>query len=186
VIPFGTYHPDCRNWQQEIQRLRASGIKGIKLHPEFQGIDLADPRLKDFFEEVQSDFVLMVHVGDRQTCHTNLSTPQKLANILDEFHNLRVIAAHMGGYLFWEEVLQSLVGRDIFLDTSSTLPFIDPELFRRIVSKHGTDRILFGSDYPLRAPQQDLPLLDAIPWLNDDAKEAIKGWNCARLLGIGS
>jgi len=185
VIPFGTYHPDCREWPEEIQRLRAAGIKGIKLHPEFQGIDLADSRLRDFFAEVEGDFVLMVHVGDRQIGHTNLSTPGKLAKILDEFPNLCVIAAHMGGYLFWEEVLQSLVGRNIYLDTSSTLPYIDPGLLRQIVSKHGTDRILFGSDYPLRSPQQDLPLLDAISWMEDDAKEAIKGRNCARLLEIG-
>ncbi len=186
IIPFGTYHPDHPQWQEEIQRLRSAGIKGIKLHPEFQGIDLADSRLRDFFAEVERDFVLMVHIGDRQTCHTNLSTPHKLATILDEFPNLRAIAAHMGGYLFWEEVLCHLVGRDVYLDTSSTLPYIDPTLLRRIVSGHGVEKILFGSDYPLRSPQQDLPLLDAIPWLNDDAKEAIKGANCARLLGIHS
>jgi uncharacterized protein len=186
IIPFGAYHPDCPNWLEEIQRLRNAGIKGIKLHPEFQGIDLADPRLRDLFAEVQRDFTLMVHVGDRETCHTNLSTPHKLAAILNDFPGLKVIAAHMGGYLFWEEVLHSLAGRDVYLDTSSTFPFIDPELLRRIISKHGTDRILFGSDYPLRSPQQDLPLLDAISWMSDDAKESIKGKNCAHLLGIDS
>lgn len=184
LIPFGTYHPDDSNWLDEIRRLREAGIKGIKLHPEFQGIDLADSRLKDFFAEVERDFVLMVHVGDRKTSHTNLSTPQKLAAILDEFPNLRVIAAHMGGYLFWEEVLHNLVGRDLYFDTSSTFSYIDPQLLRQLFLKHSLDRILFGSDYPLRSPQQDLLLLDEITWLSCEAKEGIRGKNCARLLGL--
>jgi hypothetical protein len=31
---------------------------------------------------------------------------------------------------------------------------------------------------------QDLPILEAIPWLNDDEKERIRGRNAARLLGL--
>jgi uncharacterized protein len=47
VIPFGTFHIQSPDWLSEVQRLRAAGIAGIKLHPEFQGIDLADKRLND-------------------------------------------------------------------------------------------------------------------------------------------
>ncbi len=74
IIPFGTYHIDDPHWQQEIARLRAAGvIRGIKLHPEFQGIDLADPRLHSLLEEIAGDFVLMVHVGDPRKSENNLA-----------------------------------------------------------------------------------------------------------------
>lgn len=184
IIPFGTFHIDSSDWLSEIRRLRSSGIRGIKIHPEFQGIDLADPRLNDFWAEVERDFVLMIHIGDRERHRDNLSTPAKLAAILDRFPRLRAIAAHMGGYTLWQEACESLVGRDVYLDTSSVFPYIDQSVLRRIVSGHSKELILFGSDYPLRSPQQDLPLLDAIPWLTADEKERIRGRNAALLLGI--
>lgn len=184
IVPFGTYHPDDPDWFSEIQRLRKSGVKGIKLHPEFQGIDLADPRLKDFWAEIESDFIVMIHVGDPVHSESNQSTPRKVAAILNNFPKLRVIAAHLGGYLFWNEVLDVLAGRDLYLDTSSALPYIDPGLLRKIFAKHGTEKILFGSDYPLRSPAQDLALLDGIKWLTGHEKERIFGLNCAELLNL--
>lgn len=185
IIPFGTYHPDDPDWFSEIQRLRKAGIKGIKLHPEFQNIDLADPRLSDFWAEIESDFIVMIHVGDPVHSESNRSTPRKVAAILDNFPKLRVIAAHMGGYLFWNEAYELLAGRDLYLDTSSTLPYIDAGMFQKLFTKHGMEKILFGSDYPLRSPAQDLELLDRMKWLTPAAKDRIFGRNCAELLGWG-
>lgn len=184
IIPFGTFHPDDPHWLEEIGRLRTAGIKGIKLHPEFQRIDLADPRLNSFFEEVSSDFILMIHMGDPVVSEANFSTPRKLRHILDRFPKLRIIAAHLGGYCFWEQSYRELAGREVYFDTSSALSYIDPQLLRRLITKHGTERILFGSDYPLRAPWQDIELLEKIPWLTAKEKDAISWRNCARLLDI--
>jgi hypothetical protein len=184
IVPFGTYHPDDPGWLTEIQRLRNAGFKGIKLHPEFQGIDLADPRLRDFWAEIESDFIVMIHVGDPVHSESNCSTPRKVAAILDDFPKLRVIAAHMGGYLFWDEVYDILAGRDLYLDTSSTLPYIDPAMLQKLFSKHGTEKILFGSDYPLRSPAQDFEVLNGLHWLTASDKERVFGRNCADLLGI--
>ena len=184
VIPFGTFHIDSPNWLSEVRRLRAAGIRGIKIHPEFQRMDLADPRLNDFWAEVEDDFILMIHIGDLVKRESNLSTPHKLAVVLDRFPKLRAIAAHLGGYTFLQEACRSLARRNVYLDTSSTLPYIDPSVLRAILTRHSRELILFGSDYPLRTPQQDLPLLDAIPWLSDDDRERICGKNAARLLEI--
>ena len=184
IIPFGTFHPDDPNWQFEIKRLKKAGIKGIKLHPEFQGIDLADPRLNDFFAEIEHDFIVMIHVGDPVISQSNRSTPQKVASILDNFQDIRIIAAHLGGYQFWDDACESLAGRDIYLDTSSALSYIEPELLQKIVTKHGTEQLLFGSDYPLSSPEQELAMFDTIHWLSTTEKERILGQNCARLLDI--
>lgn len=184
LIPFGTYHPDDLNWLDEIQRLRKAKIRGIKLHPEFQGIDLADPRLLPFFEEISRDFILMVHIGDPRITSNNLSTPRKVAEIARQFPKLQIIAAHMGGYCMWEAAYQELAGAPVYMDTSSTLGYIDPELFKRIVKRHGIERILFGSDYPLRTSQEDLINLDKISWLTPSEKQLIIGDNTAALLGL--
>ncbi len=185
IIPFGTYHIDDPHWQRELARLRASGIiRGIKLHPEFQGIDLADPRLHPLLEEIAGDFVLMVHVGDPRVSENNLSTPRKVAALLDLFPRLTIIAAHLGGYCFWEEAYEALAGRELYLDTSSALQFIDPALLRRLVDKHGTEHILCGSDYPLSSPLAALQAVERLPWLSAAQKAAIMGENCARLFGL--
>lgn len=182
IIPFGTFHPDDPAWRSEIGRLKVAGIKGIKLHPEFQGIDLANPALQGFFEEVGEDLVLMIHVGDPKVSPENFSTPQKIKNLLRNFPKLRIIAAHMGGYCFWEEVLTELAGENLYFDTSSTLSYIRPELFKQIIMKHGSERILFGSDYPLKSPNDELPFFEKCNWLSPTAKEQILGKNCHTLL----
>lgn len=182
IIPFGTYHPDDSNWLTEIQRLKTAGIKGIKLHPEFQGIDLADARLNPFFEAISTDFILMIHVGDPKVSPANLSTPRKVASILKNFPRLTIVAAHLGGYCFWDEVLEELAGKELYLDTSSALPYIQPEILKKILTKHSHSKILFGSDYPLNTPQKELELLERIPYLSTTTKERIYGLNCAELL----
>lgn len=184
IVPFGTFHPDDPHWLEEIDRLRAHGIRGIKLHPEFQGIDLGDPRLHEFFEEVAGEFVLMIHVGDPQVTPNNCSTPAKIAAILRMFPQLTMIAAHMGGYCFWDDVERDLAGLPVYLDTSSTLPYIDSGLLRRLINRHGVEHILMGSDYPLRSPVDELADITRITWLSDADKAAICGGNAARLIKL--
>jgi hypothetical protein len=184
LIPFGTFHPDDPQWENEIDGLVRMGCRGIKLHPEFQGIDLADPRLNPFFEAVAGRFIVLIHMGDNVKSFNNFSTPRKLAKILDRFPALTVVAAHMGGLHFWEESLEELAGRELYFDTSSTLPFIERRLLRRLVDKHGTERILFGSDYPLQSTSAALEDIDSIDWLTARQKEQILGGNAAALLGL--
>ena len=184
IIPFGVYHPNDSNWQSEISKLRNAKIKGLKLHPEFQGIDLADPKLNDFFAEVENDFVVMMHVGDKTVSDQNFSTPKKVAAIHASFPKLKIIAAHMGGFRFWEEVYEVLAGKDLYIDTSSAISYMDKSMIRKIISRHGTDKVLFGSDYPLRSPKEEYEILDRLHWLSTFEKEKIAGINCAALLGI--
>ena len=41
-IPFGTVHPDLPV-AENLASLRDNGIRGVKLHPLFQQLSLADP-----------------------------------------------------------------------------------------------------------------------------------------------
>jgi predicted TIM-barrel fold metal-dependent hydrolase len=62
----------------------------------------------------------------------------------------------MGGYLHWQYAVEHLVGKNVYIDTSSTLAFIDDATLRRIVDGHPRERILFGSDYPLFDPGEEI------------------------------
>ena len=152
VTAFGTLHPGYEAWESQLERLKAAGIRGLKLHPDFQHFWLDDPRLLPMFEAAQDDFIFLFHIGDNVPPEKNPSCPYKLAALLDRFPRLRCIAGHLGGYHQWEHSLKALVGRDVWLDTSSCTPFIQPDLLKAILHKHPQDRILFGSDYPLYDP----------------------------------
>jgi len=178
VYAFGTLHPGYPDFEQELDRLEKNGIKGVKFHPDFQGFRMDDPDLGPIFEAISGRFTVMFHVGDRLPPAENPSCPMKLAAILRDFPNLVCIAAHMGGYLHWEYALEHLAGKNLFIDTSSTLSFINPETLAALFDKHPMDRILFGSDYPLFDPGEERVKLQEMMRFSDSDME--------RLLSSGS
>jgi len=152
AVPFGSVHPGFPDWEAQMDRLEAHGIKGLKLHPEFQQFWLDDPALLPIFEAARGRFAFMIHVGDKAKPQDNPSCPYKMKRLADLFPGLTLIAAHMGGYLHWKYALDSLVGSDVYIDTSSSFPYIDDATLAEIIRRHPRERILFGSDYPLFDP----------------------------------
>ncbi|MBN2140540.1 MAG: amidohydrolase family protein [Desulfovibrionaceae bacterium] len=159
VIPFGTMHPEFRDPEAELARLEENGIRGIKFHADFQGFRLDDPGFYKIMEMVAGRFIVMLHVGDALPPEKNPSCPIKAARLLDDFPRAEIIAAHMGGYLHWKWSLEHLAGREVWFDTSSTLGFIDQATLEELFRRHPKERILFGSDYPLFSPGQEIEKL---------------------------
>lgn len=183
IIAFGTLHPGFVEWEKQLDHLKAAGIRGIKLHPDFQGFWLNDPRLLPMLEHAQDDFVFEVHIGDYLPPDQNPSCPYKAAALLDAFPRLRMIAAHMGGYQHWPHALEALAGRDVWLETSSTTPFISSELLAKLLAKHPRERVLFGSDYPLYDPGDEVYRLQKMTGFSDAELEEIMS-NAGALLGV--
>lgn len=181
LLAFGTIHPEFTDFEQELLRLEAQGIRGIKLHPDFQGFWLNDPRLRPMFECIGTRFLLMVHIGDVHPPEKNPTCPSKLAKVLKDFPNLSVIAAHFGGYQHWDYVLDALVGHRVYLDTSSSLAFLEQGLLERIFHAFPREQILFGSDYPMWTPRAERESLQQRLHLSDNELEEILT-NGSRLL----
>jgi len=184
ITAFGTLHPGYGDWENELTRLAESGIKGIKLHPDFQGFNLDDPRLAPMFEAMRGRFVVMVHVGDRLPPGANPSCPFKFMHIHREHPGLALIAAHLGGYLHWKWALECLIGQDVFIDTSSSVQFMDPADVAAVFSRHPRERILFGSDYPLHDPAQELLRLRQTARLTQDEVTTLQRNGSALLANV--
>lgn len=152
VVAFGSVHPDYLAWEAELDQLEQNGIKGLKLHPDFQNVRLDSPAMMEIFEAAEGRFTVMVHVGDRLPPRDNPSCPMKIMHVKKNFPKLDIIAAHMGGYLHWKWARECLVGEDIYIDTSSSLAFMDDETLFDIFKRHPREKILFGSDYPVFDP----------------------------------
>ncbi len=160
VTAFGTMHPDYAEPEKELDRLRKAGIHGLKFHPDFQGFFLDDPKFYRLMEMIGEEWTLMIHVGDRLPPEKNPSCPKKVAKLRRAFPKPRIIAAHLGGFSHWKYVVENLAGMDVYLDTSSSLSFIDDATLRDIITHHPTDRLLFGSDYPLFDPGDEIRLVE--------------------------
>ena len=123
----------------------------------------------------------MILMGDDRY---DYSKPVRLARIMDQFPELKVVGAHFGGYRCWEDSLTHLCGRrNLWMDTSSSLQFMDIELAKKIIHTHGVDRILFGTDYPITDQNEELKQI-ALLELTEAEKKAVLYENAALLLGI--
>jgi hypothetical protein len=163
LVTFGTIHPDLDNCEDELERIKSSGVKGLKLHPDFQRFDIISKDAYDMYKAIGDDFLVLFHVGDEvKKRGENYSTPRKLAQVISDFPELKVIAAHLGGYQMWEEAKDYLLGKDIYIDTSSALDFLPSTEAVNIIKTHGADRVLFGSDFPIKDPAVEIRKLGAL------------------------
>lgn len=179
-IGFGTIHPDFEDYENEIERIKKLGLRGIKLHPDFQGFNIDDPRMMRIYDAVGDSLVFLFHTGDK---NTDFSSPYRLANLNDKMPFLRIIAAHLGGYSEWDESYKHLVGRDIFMDVSSVFPHISYDEGRKLILAHGIEKTLFASDYPAIRHNQAVSDVVALGFA-DDENEKIFHLNASKLLGV--
>ncbi|MBE6929243.1 MAG: hypothetical protein E7463_03095 [Ruminococcaceae bacterium] len=181
-IGMGCLHPKMDGIPQEIERIRALGLHGIKFHPDFQNFDIDDPAFLPMYREIAANRLpVMFHMGDKRYDH---SRPWRLANLLEKVPDLIAIAAHYGGYSHWEEVRRCLKGSSAWYDTSSSLAFMPAEYFRELGYELGIDRLLFGTDYPMWNVHDELKRFEMLG-LPDEDKAKVLGGNFERLFGIG-
>lgn len=184
IIPFGAIHPDVEDPAAVLATFPALGLRGFKMHPDYQSCAPDDPRMEPIWEAaVDLGLIALFHAGSDVGPQTVLGHPRAFAHVLDAYPGLTLVLAHFGGYLCWNEVAELLVGRDVWLDTSYTLAHIDPDLFLRMVDEHGTHRVLFGSDGPWVDPSRDIAYLQGCG-LPEPALERIFHENAERLLSM--
>lgn len=145
-VGLGTLHPDYQDITKEVDFLINSGIKGIKLHPDFQRFDIDDPKAMRIYEVIENRLPVLIHMGDPRY---DYSRPYRLERVIKAFPKLRVIAAHLGGYERWEEAIKCLYSESVYFDTSSSLDFITPSFARELIHYYGEDKVFFGTDFPM-------------------------------------
>lgn len=186
VVCFGCMHPRFRevgDVAEEIGFLAANGVKGIKLHPEYQDFDPDDPALADIYEACR-DFglVILFHAGfDFPNPGRIRALPEKLKAVTT-VPGLKMIFAHLGGYRMSGAVLRHLAGTGAWFDTAYTHELEDSVL-RAVIDRHGEDKILFGSDFPwARAGVIRRKIENAFP--DPEVRERIFHRNAELLLGL--
>ena len=201
VLSFGCIHPDFDGWKEELARVRDLGLKGIKLHPQYQDTDFDDPRYLRILDRCgELGLVVLTHAGlDIGMPGKDNCAPEMVARALEQVGPVKLVLAHMGGWRQWDRVEALLPGTGVYLDTSFSLgeitplddghyrpgdlPLLDEAAFLRMVRRFGPDRILFGTDSPWDDQETALARLRALP-LEKSELDAILGGNARKLLEL--
>lgn len=184
AFAFGSVHGAASDSLEEIERFHGAGIRGIKLHHDEQQIDMDDKRLYPVYDLI-SDLGLpcMIHPGfDPFSPERSHATPAQILKIHAAFPKLRLVLAHLGGFMDWEGG-EELAGRGMMMDTSLVSVRLDPKTATRIIRKNGIENVLLGSDMPWTTIADAIRYLDSLD-LTDREKEIIAGENAARILKI--
>ncbi|HEX3029805.1 MAG TPA: amidohydrolase family protein [Clostridia bacterium] len=179
-IGFGTLHPQIDDIESEVDRIISIGLKGIKLHPDFQEFNIDDQSMMPIYKVLEGKLPVLMHMGDE---NRNSSSPERLSNVLRLFPDLTVIAAHFGGYKAWDDSEKFLVGKNVYFDTSSALFELSNEEAVGMIRKHGPQKVLFGSDYPMWNHKEELQRFLNLE-LTQNERELILWKNASRLLGL--
>ncbi len=181
-IGFMTLHQDMteEEMSDEIDRCVKGGIKGIKLHPDFQKFYIDGEDARKIYRAAGEKLPILFHTGDDRF---DYSRPFRLAAIAKEYKKMRFIGAHFGGYRRWNET-EVYKGLDnVFFDTSSSLPFIGEETARTLIDKFGAEKFFFGTDFPMWDATEEMGRFDKIR-LTDGEREKILYSNAAEFLKL--
>lgn len=181
---FGTVHPDAEDALEELERIKALGLRGVKLHPDYQGFFADEERVFPIYRKcAELGLPVIFHAGrDALSMDCIHCTPQMSARVLDAVPEMTLILAHLGGNDCWDDVEKYLVGRNVYFDTAFIDGHISDEQAERIIKNHGSDRILFASDCPWHPSTAEIGLINRID-LTEEQRESIFSRNALRLLG---
>lgn len=186
IISFGGIHPDGEDSIDELNRIKELGLYGVKLHPDYQGFMVDDKKLEPIYEEIERlNLPVTFHAGLDCISPNLIHCPPERSKIVNQNHkHMKMILAHLGANEQWQEVYDNLAGLDgeIYFDTSLSMN-CDNSLMKKIISKHGADRILFASDCPWESSKKIMEKILSLK-ISDDAKEKILGKNAERLLKL--
>lgn len=184
LVSFGGIHPDTDDYKKELDTIKNYGLKGIKLHPEYQATYINDDkylRIIDYATEL--GLIVTVHAGfDGAYPQERHCTPKKIADALKHVEPDKLILAHMGSLYMWDEVEDYIVGKNVYLDTAFSIGEIEDEQFVRMVRNHGSDRVLFSTDSPWKNQKKAVEYIRKMSFTEEELDKILYK-NALKLLG---
>jgi predicted TIM-barrel fold metal-dependent hydrolase len=202
LVWFGCVHPYAENWKEELERIAAAGLKGIKLHPQYQGFVIDEPKSIRVLEKCGELGLIVVNHSGKEPAYPGAfnSDPKQIRNALRQAGPVTFVGAHMGALMCWDEALDMYGDLpNVYLETSwglrqlklgergyysqEALGLMEPDAFLKLIRDFGANRVLFGSDCPWRGQKQTIDGINALP-LTQEEKALIFHKNAEKLLNI--
>jgi predicted TIM-barrel fold metal-dependent hydrolase len=184
IISFGSVFPFAENALEELERIKAIGLKGIKLHPEYQQFFVDDEKMKPLYKKISDlELIVLFHAGeDIGYPAPSHATPERLRKAA-KWIDSPMVCAHWGSAGLGEEVIKYLCDITVYFDTAFGYGTMPKDRALRILDKKGVDKMLFGSDCPWHAPSWEISMIETLG-LSESEKEKIYHKNAEMLLNI--
>ncbi|MDZ7373592.1 MAG: amidohydrolase family protein [candidate division KSB1 bacterium] len=158
--------------QQLVEMMRTAGVRAAKIFPSRFRFSLNDYQAADLLEALQAEGILLLI----ELPETDLSTVHRLCR---QYRKLRVLVQKAD----WRE-LRELLGvlfdcENLYVEFSSLQAH---RILEYLARELGPERLLFGSEAPVKSPGAARALLDYAE-LDEPTKSLIAGENLRRLLG---
>ncbi|OGS27677.1 MAG: hypothetical protein A2297_09050 [Elusimicrobia bacterium RIFOXYB2_FULL_48_7] len=182
VICFGTMHPGYSNPGEELQFLSENGVKGIKMHPEYQEFFPDDEKMLLVYEACRDYGLIISFHSGVDIAYESVHGAAKRFTELTKIKGLKFALAHAGGFRQWEDVEKYLLGKDVYIDLSYCMEMRDEQL-KNILESHRDDRVLFGTDFPWERASAMKGKVEQLG-LEEELKEKLYYKNAKELLKI--
>ncbi|GAB4583727.1 4-hydroxyphenyl-beta-ketoacyl-CoA hydrolase [Nocardia sp. IFM 10818] len=195
LIPFGSVDPlrGDAAIAQARRLVTEYGVRGFKFHPSLQGFAPNEPRFNPLWEALEELGVpALFHTGQNgigaglpggRGIKLRYSNPLLLDDIAADFPGLTVILAHPSVPWQAEAISMATHKANVFIDMSGWSPKYFPAELVKAAGGMLRRKVLFGSDYPLIAPERWLADFATLG-LKDEVLPGIYKNNAVGLLGL--
>lgn len=191
LYPVCSVHPaDGPAALREVDRVARAGARGLKLHPNTQEFDVADPMVEALVRRATERRLPVLFDAYSPF---DADQPGKFVRLAMAVPEARLILAHALGTRFAELLVYNVLNRyswwkrNVWVDLSAMTTLMAEGPFREqygwVLRKFGTDRLLFGSDYPLDDPRRAVRAVVSLGFAKEELAQVFYR-NAAALFGL--
>jgi predicted TIM-barrel fold metal-dependent hydrolase len=187
LLPFGTVNPTLPDWEEDLRRCQETlHLPGIRLHPNYHGYKLDDPRFSRLLELSASRGLIVQLVAWLDDARHKWLTPaaaqvdlKPLTKVVAMLPNLRLVLA--GGIRNAnDEAVRTLEpSQQVYFDFAR---LADGNSLTTFADRAPADRIVFGSGAPLHSIESPRSKLQNAK-LSNERQNAIASRTASRLIG---
>jgi len=197
AVGLGSVDPREPGASEEFERcLSELGLRGLKLSPTYQAMDPCGPEFWSLYEVANAHQVpVMLHCGGAYKGSLEWADPTLIDKVALAFPELKIIIAHFGQPYMEQTAILMRKNVNVYADLSARYhrPW---QLYNGLMiatEYRVTDRLLFGSDFPVLTPAQAMTRFRAIndwgagaalPRIPDDVIESIIYERPLSMLGL--
>jgi uncharacterized protein len=195
AIPFASISPHrgAEGVAAARRLMRDYKVRGFKFHPSVQEFFPNDRLAYPLYEVIaEAKLPALFHTGQTGVgaktrggggIRLKYSNPLYLDDVAADFPDMPIVLAHPS-FPWQEEALSVATHKpQVYIDLSGWSPKYFPPILVQYANTLLKDRILFGSDYPVIAPEKWVEEFEKLP-IKPEVRPLIMKENAARLLQL--
>jgi predicted TIM-barrel fold metal-dependent hydrolase len=195
AIPFASINPHrgAEGVKEARRLIKDYGVKGFKFHPSVQDFMPNDRMAYPLYEAIaEAKLPALFHTGQTGVgagtpggggIRLKYSNPMLLDDVAADFPDMPIVLAHPS-FPWQEEALSVATHKpQVYIDLSGWSPKYFPPILVQYANTLLKEKILFGSDYPVMAPERWVAEFEKLP-IKPEVRPLIMKQNAARLLKL--